>query len=56
MGNSISLGMVFASMVGIAGIYLLLRRRNLKKQRLIDQGAMTNGHEDDKALDFKYIL
>ena len=43
-------------MIGIGVIYLLLRSRNIKKQKLIDEGATENGKEGDKALDFIYIL
>jgi hypothetical protein len=36
--------------------YFLLRRRNQQKDKLIAEGATTNGLEGDQALDFKYCL
>jgi hypothetical protein len=35
---------------------MLLRRRNMKKEELIAEGATTNGYEDNGSLTFKYIL
>lgn len=56
MGNSISAGLevVFVGFV-LAG-WLLLRRRNAKKDKLVAEGATTNGLEGDKSLGFKYSL
>ncbi|KAF2015363.1 MFS general substrate transporter [Aaosphaeria arxii CBS 175.79] len=55
-GNSISAGLDIVA----AGLYfscwMLLRRRNLKKDKAIAEGATTNGYEDDRGLDFKYML
>jgi hypothetical protein len=56
MGISVSLAMEFIAMVGIAGIYILLRRRNVQKEKLRREGVSTNGKEGDKGLDFEYIL
>lgn len=56
MGMSISLGMEFIAMLGVASIYFLLRARNAKKAKLIAEGATENGKQGDKALDFEYIL
>jgi MFS transporter, ACS family, DAL5 transporter family protein len=56
MGNSISAGLeiVFVGLV-FAG-WLLLRRRNAKKSRLIAEGAKTNSLEGDQSLHFQYGL
>ncbi|KAH8700227.1 major facilitator superfamily domain-containing protein [Talaromyces proteolyticus] len=56
LGNAISLTMEVVAMTGIGIIFLLLRSRNNKKQKLIDEGVTDNGKDGDKALDFKYIL
>lgn len=56
MGNSISAGLEAVSVVFIALTWLLLRRRNAQKEKMIGEGATTNGLEGDLALDFKYIL
>ena len=56
MGNSVSLGMEALAMFGIGAIYLLLRRRNAKKDELLAQGVTDNGKQGDRALDFKYAL
>jgi hypothetical protein len=54
MGNSVSLGVeAFASLIIIA-MYLLVRRRNQQKEKLVAQGATENGKLGDQALDFKY--
>ncbi|KIX92931.1 uncharacterized protein Z520_11407 [Fonsecaea multimorphosa CBS 102226] len=54
MGNSVSLGVeAFASLIVIA-MYLLVRRRNQQKEKLVAQGATENGKLGDQALDFKY--
>ncbi|KAF4965346.1 hypothetical protein FSARC_6841 [Fusarium sarcochroum] len=55
-GNAISAGLDIIA----AGLYfscwMLLRFRNNKKQKLIAEGATTNGHNDDRGLDSMYIL
>ncbi len=56
IGNAVSLGMETLAMAGIGVIFLLLRTRNNKKDKLIAEGATTNGQEGDRALDFKYNL
>lgn len=55
-GNSISAGLEVVAVVFIFLTWLLLRRRNAQKQKLIAEGATTNGLEGDKALDFQYVL
>jgi hypothetical protein len=56
MGNSISAGLEVVSVVFVGLTWLLLRSRNARKEKMIAEGATTNGLEGDKALDFKYIL
>ena len=56
IGNSVSAGLeCVAASFFIAG-WFLLRRRNMKKEKLIAEGATTNGLEGDRALGFKYGL
>lgn len=56
MGNSVSAGMEAVAAVLVGCSWLLLRKRNAAKAKLIAQGATTNGLEGDMALDFKYCL
>jgi hypothetical protein len=56
MGNGISAGLEIIAVVFVILTWLLLRHRNQAKEKLIAEGATTNGLEGDKALDFKYIL
>lgn len=56
MGNGVSLACEFAALMGIGAMFLLLRRRNAKKERLIAEGTTTNGKEGDASLDFRYLL
>ncbi|KAF2432934.1 high-affinity nicotinic acid transporter [Tothia fuscella] len=56
MGNGISAGLEVVAAVFVIPTWLLLRRRNQQKAKLIAEGATTNGLEGDEALDFKYIL
>ena len=56
MGNGISAGLEVISVVFIFLTWLLLRKRNAEKEKMIADGATTNGMEGDRALDFKYIL
>lgn len=55
-GNAISAGLTIVAGFLYASCWFLLRRRNMKKMKLIAQGATTNGKEGDQALDFTYIL
>lgn len=55
-GNGISAGLEVISVVFVFLTWLLLRARNARKEKMIAEGATTNGLEGDKALDFKYIL
>lgn len=56
MGNATSAGMEVVAVFFVIATWLLLRRRNAKKDKLIAEGATTNGLEGDMALDFKYCL
>ncbi|KAK0386111.1 hypothetical protein NLU13_5948 [Sarocladium strictum] len=56
MGNSISAGLELVAAIFVVATWFLLRRRNQKKEKMIAEGATTNGFNDDRALDFKYIL
>ena len=50
-GNAISAGLTIVAGFLYASCWFLLRRRNLKKSKLIDGGATTNGKEGDQALE-----
>ncbi|KAM0286463.1 hypothetical protein ACHAQH_000889 [Verticillium albo-atrum] len=56
MGNSISAGLEAVAAVFVALTWLLLRRRNQQKEKMIAEGATSNGMEGDRGLDFKYDL
>ncbi|PGH09889.1 hypothetical protein AJ80_07599 [Polytolypa hystricis UAMH7299] len=55
-GNAISLAGEALAIASVWLIFLILRRRNIKKDQLIAQGVTDNGKEGDQALDFKYTL
>jgi hypothetical protein len=55
-GNAISAGLTFVASGLYFTAWMLLRYRNNKKAKVIAEGASTNGYEDDRGLDFKYIL
>ncbi|KAE9978129.1 hypothetical protein BLS_006385 [Venturia inaequalis] len=56
MGNAISAGLEVVSVIFVVATWILLRRRNQQKEKLIAEGATSNSLEGDLALDFKYIL
>ncbi|KAH8694248.1 high-affinity nicotinic acid transporter-like protein [Talaromyces proteolyticus] len=56
MGNAISAGLTVVAAFLYGACWLLLRRRNSKKAKLIAEGATTNGLEGDMSLDSMYIL
>ncbi|OBT54221.1 hypothetical protein VE04_06003 [Pseudogymnoascus sp. 24MN13] len=56
IGNSISLACECIALLGVGAIYLVLRSRNMKKEKLIADGATENGKEGDRGLHFKYLL
>ncbi|KIX95862.1 uncharacterized protein Z520_08570 [Fonsecaea multimorphosa CBS 102226] len=55
-GNAVSAGLTVVAASLYASCWLLLRTRNKKKEKLIAEGATTNGLEGDQGLDHKYIL
>jgi hypothetical protein len=55
-GNAVSAGLTVVAALLYSACWLLLKRRNGKKERLIAQGATTNGLEGDRSLDSMYIL
>lgn len=56
MGNATSAGLEVIACVLYFASYMLLRRRNAKKAKLIAEGATTNGKEGDQSLDSMYVL
>lgn len=56
MGNSISVGLEAIASVFVILTWLLLRRRNQQKDKMIAEGATDNGLKGDRALNFRYIL
>lgn len=55
-GNAISAGLEVVAACLFASIWFILRRRNVQKEKLIAQGAVTNGPEGDRGLDIQYPL
>lgn len=55
-GNAVSAGLTVVAGFLYGSCWLILRNRNNKKEKLIAEGATTNGLEGDLALDHKYIL
>jgi hypothetical protein len=55
-GNAISLAMACMALIFVCIVFLLLRSRNMKKTKLIAEGATENGMPGDRALDFTYSL
>ncbi|KAJ5321611.1 high-affinity nicotinic acid transporter-like protein [Penicillium atrosanguineum] len=56
IGNATSAGLSLVAGVLYAGCWLLLKRRNAQKAKLLAEGATTNGLEGDMSLDSMYIL
>lgn len=56
MGNSISVGLEAVAMAFVFAGWFMLRRRNAAKEKLVAEGATTNGLEGDMALGFQYCL
>ncbi|KAL4899314.1 major facilitator superfamily domain-containing protein [Aspergillus multicolor] len=54
--NSISAGLDVVATGLYFACWMLLRRRDLKKNRMLADGATTNGYEDDRGLHFKYLI
>ncbi|KAK5195689.1 hypothetical protein LTR99_002214 [Exophiala xenobiotica] len=55
-GNAISAGLTVVAAFLYGACWLLLKRRNAKKAKLIAEGATTNGLEGDMSLESMYIL
>ncbi|EXJ59327.1 uncharacterized protein A1O5_12208 [Cladophialophora psammophila CBS 110553] len=55
-GNAISAGLTVVAGFLYGACWLLLRRRNINKRKLIAEGATTNGLEGDRSLETMYIL
>ncbi|RDW60565.1 hypothetical protein BP6252_11948 [Coleophoma cylindrospora] len=55
-GNAVSAGLTVVAGFLYGACWLLLRYRNAKKEKLIAEGATTNGLEGDMSLDSMYIL
>ncbi|KAF2666229.1 high-affinity nicotinic acid transporter-like protein [Microthyrium microscopicum] len=55
-GNSVSAGLTVVAAALYGASWLLLKRRNAEKERLIAAGATINGLEGDQSLDTMYIL
>jgi MFS family permease len=55
-GNGVSAGLTVVAGMLYGSCYLLLRSRNKKKEKMIAEGATTNGLEGDMALHHEYIL
>lgn len=56
IGNAVSAGMEALALVIVFLTWLLLRRRNQIKEKLIADGVTDNGLQGDMALGFKYAL
>lgn len=56
VGNSVSAGLTVVAAFLYGSCWLLLRHRNQKKEKMIAEGATTNGLEGDRSLDTMYIL
>ena len=55
-GNAVSAGLTVVAAFLYGSCWFLLRMRNQKKEKLIAEGATTNGLEGDMSLETKYIL
>jgi hypothetical protein len=55
-GNAVSAGLTVVAGFLYGSCWLLLKRRNAKKAKLIADGATTNGLEGDQSLETMYIL
>lgn len=55
-GNAVSAGLTVVAGFLYGACWFLLRRRNMKKAKLIAEGATTNNLEGDMSLETMYIL
>jgi hypothetical protein len=56
IGNSVSAGLTVVAAFLYGACWLLLRVRNQKKEKMLAEGATTNGQDGDRGLDTIYIL
>jgi hypothetical protein len=56
IGNAVSAVLTVVAGLLYMASWLLLKRRNAEKAKLVADGAMTNGREGDRSLDSVYIL
>ncbi|KAJ5523383.1 high-affinity nicotinic acid transporter-like protein [Penicillium frequentans] len=56
VGNAVSAGLSVVAGLLYAACWMLLKRRNAQKAKLLAEGATTNGLEGDMSLDSMYIL
>jgi hypothetical protein len=55
-GNAVSAGLTVVAGFLYGACWMLLKRRNAKKAKMIAKGATTNGLEGDMSLDSMYIV
>ncbi|KGO38456.1 Major facilitator superfamily domain, general substrate transporter [Penicillium expansum] len=55
-GNAVSAGLTCVAGILYTACWYLLGRRNMKKEKLLAEGATSNGLEGDRSLDFMYML
>lgn len=55
-GNAVSAGLTCIAAFLYTASWYMLRRRNMKKKKLIAEGATTNNMEGDRSLDTMYML
>lgn len=55
-GNAVSAGLTVVAAFLYSSCWFLLRRRNQQKEKLIAEGATTNGMVGDRSLEHMYIL
>ncbi|KAF2168368.1 hypothetical protein M409DRAFT_53058 [Zasmidium cellare ATCC 36951] len=57
MGNAVSLAMEAVACGGVLFVWLLLKRRDQKKERMLAEGDIDNGYGgEDRGLQFRYAL
>jgi hypothetical protein len=55
-GNAVSAGLTCVAAFLYTGSWYLLKRRNMEKEKLLAEGATSNGKEGDRSLESMYIL
>lgn len=56
MGNAISLSGIVAATIAVSVLWFIWRRRNARKSKLLAEGVTVDEYEDDRGLNFKYVL